>query len=268
MPGATHDLGHSWYASTVLLFAFGFYMWPQYFAASFAARSGNILRRNAMIMPLYAITMPLMFFVGLSAVLILPRLSNPDLALLTIVRQTFPAWFLGLIGGAGALTAMVPAAIQLLTASTLFSKNLCRPILAPEMTDRQVALLAKVTVLVLTAGALFLATHTTISLVSLLILGYGGVAQFLPGVIFGLFWRRVTAFSVLAGIVAGICMVVFMTVTGRDPYLGLNAGFISVCVNLGVTSMVTLLTPVRAAGFDDILPALPASQPSDDSSFR
>ena len=47
MPGATHDLGHAWYQSTVLLFAFCFYMWPQYFAASFAARSGNIVRRNA-----------------------------------------------------------------------------------------------------------------------------------------------------------------------------------------------------------------------------
>ena len=267
MPGATHDLGHSWYASTVLLFAFGFYMWPQYFAASFAARSGNILRRNAMIMPLYAITMPLMFFVGLSALLVVPGLSNPDLALLTMVRKTFPAWFLGVIGGAGALTAMVPAAIQLLTASTLFSKNLCRPIVAPEMTDRQVAILAKVTVLVLTAGALFLATHTTISLVSLLILGYGGVAQFIAGVIFGLFWRRVTAFSVLAGMVAGIGMIVFMTVTGRGPYFGLNAGFLSVCLNVGVTSMVSLLTPLRDAEFDDILPALPGSQSSKGPSF-
>jgi len=114
MPGATQNLGHTWYMSTVLLAALGFYMWPQMFAASFTARSGNVLRRNAVVMPLYAITMPLMIFVGLSAVLVLPGLRDSNLALLTMVRNTFPAWFLGVIGGAGAVTAMVTAAIQLL----------------------------------------------------------------------------------------------------------------------------------------------------------
>jgi SSS family solute:Na+ symporter len=267
MPGATHDLGHAWYQSTVLLFAFCFYMWPQYFAASFAARSGNIVRRNAVIMPFYAITMPLMFFVGLSAVLVLPGLRNPDLALLTIVRNTFPAWFMGVVGGAGALTAMVPAAIQLLTAATLFSKNLCRPILAPGMTDRQVALLAKVTVLILTAAALFLATHTSISLVSLLILGYDGVAQFLPGVMLGLFWKRVTTPGVLAGMITGICVILFLILTGRDPCFGLNAGFISLCLNFAVTGLVSLFTPVSITGFDETVPAFAASQSGDGASF-
>ena len=85
-----------------------------------------------------------------------------------------------MIGGAAALTAMVPAAIQLLTGATLFAKNLCRPILAPGMTDRQVGQLAKVMVLVLTIGALFLAIHSSATLVSLLLLGYAGVAQLFP----------------------------------------------------------------------------------------
>jgi len=149
MPGATTDLGHSWYISSVLLSSVGFYMWAPVFAASFTARSSNVLRRNAVIMPLYSITMPLIFFVGLSAVLVLPGLRDSNLALLTIARKTFPAWFLGVIGGAGALTAMVSAAIQLLTGATLFAKNLCRPILVPGMTDRRVGQLAKIMVLVL-----------------------------------------------------------------------------------------------------------------------
>src|SRR4029077_8067188 len=131
--------------------------------------SGRTLRRNAVIMPLYCITMPLMFFVGLSALLILPGLSNGDLSMLTIVRKTFPAWFLGVIGGAGALTAMVPAAIQLLTGATLYAKNLFRPILAPGMSDRQVETVARLMVLVLTSGALVLAIYSSASLVSLLL---------------------------------------------------------------------------------------------------
>jgi hypothetical protein len=72
MPGATTNLGHTWYVSTVFLVALGFYMWPHYIGASFTAKSGDVLRRNAVIMPFYSITMPLMFFVGLAATLVLP----------------------------------------------------------------------------------------------------------------------------------------------------------------------------------------------------
>src|SRR5664279_1054268 len=199
MPGATKDLGHAWYISTVLLISLTFYMWPQYFAASYTARSSKVLRRNAVIMPLYAIAMPLMFVVGFSALLVLPGLSNGDLSLLAIVRKTFPAWFLGIVGGAGALTAMVPAAIQLLTGATLYAKNLFRPILAPGMTDRQVAKLAKTMVLVLTVGALLFAVYTSPSLVSLLLLGSAGVAQLFPGVVLVLYSKRVTTPGVCAG---------------------------------------------------------------------
>jgi SSS family solute:Na+ symporter len=40
-----------------------------------------------------------------------PDLADGDLSLFTILRKSFPAWFLGVIDGAGVLTAMVPASI-------------------------------------------------------------------------------------------------------------------------------------------------------------
>jgi solute:Na+ symporter, SSS family len=253
MPGSTTNLGHPWYISVVLLNSIGFYMWPQNFAACYTAKSSGTLRRNAVLMPLYSLTMPLMFFVGLTAVMILPGLSNGDLAMLTIVRKTFPAWFLGLIGGAGALTAMVPAAIQLLTAATLFAKNLVRPILAPGMTDQQVAFLARIMVFVLTLGALLLAIHSSISLVSLLLLGYAGIAQLFPGIVLGLFTRRVTTAGVLAGLATGICIAAALMLTGRDPYRGLNPGFIALCANFVVTGVVSWLTRATLAGWNQPL---------------
>jgi SSS family solute:Na+ symporter len=211
-------------------------------------------------MPLYAIAMPLMFLVGFGAVLILPGLKNGDLSVLTIVRKTFPAWFLGIVGGAGALTAMVPAAIQLLAGATLYAKNLYRPLLAPEATDQQVARVAKILVLILTLGALFFAIHSSASLVSLLLLGVAGVAQLFPGVLLGLFSTRVTTSGVFAGIAAGLSIAAFLMLTGRDPYMGLNAAFIALCFNFAVTGIVSLLTPVRVAGFDEPVPTLAASQ--------
>ena len=252
MPGATTNLGHSWYVSTVLLVSLGFFMWPQFFGASFSAKSSDTLRRNAVVMPFYSITMPLMFFVGLAATLILPGLPNGDLSMLAMVRKTFPAWFLGLIGGAGALTAMVPAGFMILTAATLFAKNICRPILWPGMTDQHVAKLAKTTVLVITVTALCSAIYSSTTLVSLLLVGNGGVGQFLPGVVLGLYSKRVTMLGVFAGVVTGVFIFVALMLTNHDPVMGLNAGFIALCCNFTIVAAVSLLTPAERSGFEKI----------------
>jgi len=250
LPGATHNLGHSWFVSSVLLSATGFYMWPQAFASSFTARNSDILRRNAIVLPLYNITMPLMFIVGCTALLVVPGLRDGDLSLLTLVRKTFPAWFLGVIGGAGALTAMVPAAIQILTAATLLAKNLIRPAIAPHMTQTGVARLAKMMVLIIMAAAVVFALFTHVSLVSLLLLGYSGITQLLPGVVFGLFWRRVSTTAVFSGLVLGIFLVAVMGLTGHDPFFGVNAGFIALCCNLAATTLISCLWPSTPFSFD------------------
>jgi solute:Na+ symporter, SSS family len=243
MPGATANMGHTWYISTVLLTSLGFYMWPHAFGAAFTAKSSDTLRRNAVVMPLYTITLAFIFFVGFTAVLVVPGLPNGDLSLLTIVRKSFPPRFLGVIGGAGALTAMVPAAIFILTAATLFAKNLYRPIFAPAMTDDQVAKLARVMVVALGLISLVLAIYKSATLVSLLLTGYAGVAQFFPGVVLGLYWKRVTMPGVFAGIIAGVATVIFLMLSHRDPLCGWNAGFVALCLNFLITAIVSWLSP-------------------------
>lgn len=241
MPGATVSLGHAWYVSTVLMSSVGFYMWPHAFGSMFTAKSADTLRRNAVVMPLYTLTLAFIFFAGFASVLIVPGLKDGDLAMLTVVRSTFPAWLLGLIGGAGALTAMVPASIFILTAATLFAKNLIRPVLAPAMSDDQVAQLARGMVIVLGLISLYLAIVSSSTLASLLLMGYAGVSQFFPGVVLGIYWRRVTMTGVFCGMVAGVGTDVFLMLTHRDPCFGINAGFLALCLNFAVAGGVSVL---------------------------
>jgi solute:Na+ symporter, SSS family len=241
MPGATANLGHAWYISTVLLTSLGFYMWPHSFAASFTAKSADTLRRNTIAMPLYSLTLAFIFFAGFATVLIVPRMANGDLALLTVIRQTFPPWFLGIIGGAGALTAMVPASIFMLTAATLFAKNLYRPLLAPAMSDDQVARLARITLFVIGLISLILAVFSSSTLVSLLLTGYAGVTQFFPGVVLGLYWKRVSTPAVFAGLIAGVVSAVGLMVSHHDPLFGVSAGFLALCLNFVIVTGCSLL---------------------------
>jgi len=180
-------------------------------------------------------------------VLIVPGMSNGDLALLTVVRQSFPPWFLGIVGGAGALTAMVPASVFILTAATLFAKNLYRPLFAPSMSDDQVAGLARAMVVIIGLISLALAVFTSSTLVSLLLTGYAGVTQFFPGVLLGLYWERVSTTAVFAGLVAGVTSAVGLMVSHHDPLFGVSAGFVALCLNFVIVVGGSLLAAALGA---------------------
>jgi SSS family solute:Na+ symporter len=119
------------------------------------------------------------------------------------------------------------------------------------MTDDQVARLAKVLVVVITLVALYFAIYSATTLVNLLLLGYAGVTQFLPGVLFGLYWKRVTKPGVFTGLVTGIAGVAYLVLTKQDPFFGINAGFFSLCVNFIVTIAVSLMTKAEVNPFND-----------------
>jgi SSS family solute:Na+ symporter len=189
----------------------------------------------------------LMLFVGFAAILVLPNLRDGDLSLLAMVRKTFPPWVLGIIGGAGALTAMVPAAILVLSSATVFAKNLFRPLFAPGINDHQVGRIARLTVIVISAISLYLAIHGSTTLVALLLLAYAGITQLFPGVILGLFWKRVSMPGVFAGLIFGVTSMAILFVTKHDPFLGLSAGFLGLCLNFTIAITLSLAFPAARA---------------------
>lgn len=239
-PGSSPNMDVTWVMSTALLTGLGFYMWPHVFGSAFSAKSDKIIKRNAVIMPFYQIPILLVFLVGFTAFLVLPGLANGDLAFLELVNKTYPAWFLGFVGAAGAVTAMVPSAILVLFASTLIAKNVYQTGFNPGAREETVLRLSRLMVLVIMAFALFFAFLFPNELVPLLILGYDGVCQFFPGVVLGLFWKRVSRTGVFIGLIAGIAVVAVLILSGNDPFLGMNAGFVGLIINSLITLGISL----------------------------
>ena len=242
LPGATPHMDILWVMSTCLLTGLGFYMWPHVFGSAFSAKSDRIIKRNAIIMPFYQIPVLLVFMVGFTALLIIPGLKNGDMAFLALVNKTYPSWFMGFVGAAGAVTAMVPSAILVLFASTLIAKNIYQTGINPKASEERVMSLSRLMVLAITTLALVFAVFFPNELVPLLILGYDGVCQFFPGVVLGLFWKRVTKAAVFSGIISGLGVVAVLILTGKDPFLGLNAGFVGLFVNSIITLAVSFMT--------------------------
>jgi SSS family solute:Na+ symporter len=244
-PGAAPSMDVLWVMSTVLLTGMGFYMWPHIFGSAFSAKSERIIKRNAIIMPLYQLPILLVLMVGFTAFLALPGLKNPDTAFLALVQKTYPPWFLGFVGAAGAVTAMVPASILVLFASTLLAKNVYKAVFDPRASEATVMRLSRAMVVVISGAALILALVFPIALVNLLLIGYDGVSQFFPGVVLGLFWKKVSRTGVFAGLAAGIVLVIVLVFGKHDPFLGLNAGFVALAVNAFITVGLSLIISRR-----------------------
>ena len=228
-------MGVGWVMSTIAMTGMGFYCWPHTFASAYSAKDERTIRRNAIIMPLYQLPILLVFFVGFTALLVLPGLKQPDTALLSLVTRSYPAWFAGFVGGAGAVTAMVPASMLLLGVATLIAKNIYQPLTGGAVAPARLMFVSRTAMLSVAVVALGLALSSPKELVLLLIFGYGLVTQLFPGIALGLAIPSLTAGPVLSGLIAGEAAVVWLISTGRDPYLGMNAGFVALGVNFAVT---------------------------------
>lgn len=240
-PGASPHMDVLWVMSTALLTGLGFYMWPHIIGSVFSAKSAKTIKRNAVIMPFYQIPILLVFMVGFTALLVIPELKNGDFAFLTLVNKTYPSWFMGFVGAAGAVTAMVPSSILILFASTVLAKNVYQTGFNPHASEEKVVRLSRFMVFIITLLALAFAIYFPSALVNLLLIGYDGITQFFPGMVLGLTWKRASRRGVFSGMITGIALVVILVFSKHDPFLGMNAGFVALVVNMVVTVVVSLI---------------------------
>jgi SSS family solute:Na+ symporter len=261
-----------WFSSTVLLTALGFYMWPHTFGSALTARNDDVFRRNAVFMPLYQLLVAFVFFVGFVAVLKVPGLKEDqtDLALLSVSKQAFPQWFVGVIGSAGMLCALVPGSMLLIVSATTIAKNIVRGI-NTDISDATVTALTKLLVPVVALGALAFVFAGGQTIVTLLLLGYALVTQLFPSLIMSLVRPGfVTRYGAMAGIVAGVALVAAMSFAGATPesastvdsLIGglpswlaeLNLGVLALVLNLAVMLAVSAVTrpavPARERRFE------------------
>ncbi|MDR7002605.1 sodium:solute symporter [Neobacillus niacini] len=249
----------SWYISTVILSSIGFYMWPHGFSPVFAASSEKALRKNAALMPIYQLILLFAFFVGFAAILQTPGLkgSAADLILLKFSKQAFDPWFVGLIGGAGVLAALVPSSLLLMTISTLFAKNIYQ-VFVPATADNQIAKLVKYLVPFISLVAIYLTFKGGNSLFSIAIIAYNFITQLAPAFFASLMKRNfVTKQGAFAGIIIGGVLVSFMDlgnikIADLFPHLphvikDLNDGIIALFINIIILVIVSFVTKKAAS---------------------
>lgn len=218
---------HAAYATLTLGSAMALLCYPHVVTAACSAGSARALRRCVVAMPVWTAVLAVFGLLGLAArsAGIEAPLGNAEAALPMFVAELLPALLTGLVFGALAVGALVPAAVMSVAAGTLFARNIYSEYLHPEATPRTQTRVARVTSLVVKVGALvFVFGLRGQDAINLQLLGGVWILQTFPAIALGLCTRWLHRGGVLAGWATGMIV---------GTYLVADGGF-SALVSVGV----------------------------------
>ncbi|MEX1221164.1 MAG: sodium:solute symporter family protein [Idiomarina sp.] len=125
-------------------------------------------------------------------------LANPEIA-------DLPAWVVALVAAGGVAAALSTSAGLLLVISTSVSHDLMKRTLAPDITDRQELMYARVAAGVAVAISTYFGINPPGFVAQVVAFAFGlAASSFFPAIIMGIFYKRMNSKGAIAGMVVGI----------------------------------------------------------------
>ena len=227
------------YASLAVGSALAAFMYPHTLTGIFASRSGQTIRKNAVLLPAYTLLLGLIALLGYMAYAAGVKPATANEVVPALFKAVFPGWFAGFAFAAVAIGALVPAAVMSIGAANLFTRNIWKAYIEPAATPEREAAVAKTTSLVVKLGALgfILFLDNSVAL-NLQLLGGLWILQTFPAVVFGLFTRWFRGSALLVGWMVGFAGGTLVCWSdGLKPLHALAAGGQSYVVYVGVLAL-------------------------------
>ena len=232
------------YSSAIAISVFGFSVWPHYFMKIYTARSIRTLKRTVVFYPTFVFFILPILLIGFSGVLAFPDVTPVDTILPTIVTSLgLPAVVVGLFC-AGALAASMSSGDAIVhAAAAVLIKDGYRVLIRPSIGDLEETRLIRWTVVAVGAVAYYFAMYSDTSLVLLLLLAYGFIAQIFPALIAALYWRRSTPWGVIGGLITGCAVTIVWNLDPSLQWQQIHPGIWGLGANVAVLVSVSRATP-------------------------
>ncbi len=198
---------------SALAWGLGYFGMPQVLLRFMAIREERELVRSRRIATVWVlISLSVSVFIGVMGRSLFPTAlqtaSEAENVFIVLSTNLLPPILAGLVM-AGILAATISSSDSyLLIAASAFSKNIYQGLIRKKATDKQVLIMSRITLLVITLFAIFIALDedsVIFTIVSFAWAGFG--ATFGPLMLFSLFWKRINRAGAIAGMVSGGCMV-------------------------------------------------------------
>ena len=193
------------YATMAFGSALSLFIYPHSVTSVLAAKSRDVLRRNAALLPVYSLLLGLLALLGycaLAAGINVPLTASSSVVPL-LFERFFPQWFAGVADAAVVIGALVPAAIMCIGAANLFASNVFREF-SPQRTPVETRH-AKLLTLAMCGAALVVIFFMRVPYVIDFQLLCGALMlQIFPAFVVGLWTRAFDPRALLAGWACGL----------------------------------------------------------------
>ncbi|MEH7344669.1 sodium/proline symporter PutP [Bacillus sp. JJ1532] len=171
-------------------------------------------------------------------------LDNPEAVFLTLGQIVFHPLFAGFLLAAVLAAIMSTISSQLIVTSSALTEDLYKVLLRKDGTDKEYVFFGRMAVLAVSVIAAVLAweqNDTILGLVAYAWAGFG--AAFGPTIILSLYWKKMSNWGAIVGMIAGALTVIIWKNAGLgDTLYEIVPGFI---INLILTYVVSLITYKR-----------------------
>lgn len=224
----------------------GYFGMPHILVRFMAIKSSSLIKKSRIIAMVWVlITLVASVMIGIIGYAYLAQngkfLNSPEAAetvFMVLIQDIVPGFAAGILLCAIVSAIMSTSDSQLLVTASAVSNDLYKALFRKEASDKELLKVSRIAVVIVSVIAYIMAldpSATVMGLVSYAWAGFG--AAFGPTILFSLFWKRMTMYGALAGMVSGGVAVVlwksFLSATGI--YEIVPAFIISCIVIVGIS---------------------------------
>ncbi len=253
---------------SMLAWGLGYFGMPQVLLRFMAIRKEEELKMSRRIAMVWVvISLGVAVFIGIVGRDLFPAThltqSDAENIFITLSKSFMPPIIAGVVM-AGILAATISSSDSyLLISASAFAKNIYKDIAKKDATDKQVMTMTRITLLVITGIAIFLARDpdsVIFNIVSFAWAGFG--ATFGPLMLFSLFWKRTTRGGAIAGMVSGAAMVFIwkLILKPMGGFFGIYELLPAFIVSSIVIVVVSLLTKAPSKEIEEDFEAVKAGK--------
>jgi len=198
-------------------------------------------------------------FSGMAGRVLFDGLADPETILPTMSAELFPPVFTGLFMVV-VLAAIISTVDSLLIlASSAVVRDLVQKVFDPDLSERQLSMLGRLTTAVIGFGALVLALQEVRIIFWFVLFAWSGIGSaFGPVVLCSLFWKRTTRAGAVVGMITGFLATVLWALRFKESFYDLYEMIPGFAAGFVATIGVSLLTqPPEGAGeeMDEVVSA-------------
>lgn len=231
-------------AGALLIFSIGYMGWPHVVTRHMAMHKPATARKAGMWATIWNLFfVPAPYLVGILAIVILPELDDPEMAIFQVAGKLLPAAVTGLVMAAIMAAIMSTADSLLLQTGSIASRDIYERFINPNASEKQMVWVSRGLVLMIAVIGYLVALVEPPTVFSIVIFATSVLGSaFLPAYVCAVWWRKANVPGALASMIVGASVAFAWEFAGLVPITQMHpmlVGVVCSSVTMFVVSIAT-----------------------------